>query len=142
MEAEIELWCNKILAKLRKKSRLQPSTHCLLWTGCLKKTKGRGGDYGRMNVLVPGCHSRTRMSVHRLAYIVHTKNLTISQQYDVSHLCHNSLCVNFDHLSLEPHSVNNARKTCRKQKACTGHGPHPECMGFTQSARAKRCNVS
>ena len=31
---------------------------------------------------------------------------------DISHLCHNKLCVRGEHLSAEPHAVNNARQKC------------------------------
>lgn len=115
-------WKAKVTATISKKTQLKPSTGCLLWKGAVKKCKGRrGGGYGIINVHLPGHDSRTLMRVHRLAYIVHTGNF-IPQQNDVSHLCHNSLCVNFHHLSLEPRKINNARKVCHRKRQCQGHG--------------------
>ena len=31
---------------------------------------------------------------------------------DIRHLCHNKLCVRGEHLSAEPHAVNNVRQNC------------------------------
>ena len=127
-EDDLEMWCKKIQKKLSNKSVLLLAKGCRQWTGSTKARKGRGATYGRMNVRIPGSNSRIRMSVHRLAYIVQTKNLTLSREYDVSHVCHNSLCVNFEHLSLEPCSINNCRKACKKGRLCMGHGSYPHCM--------------
>lgn len=38
---------------------------------------------------------------------------------ECSHLCHNKICVNVDHLNLEPHSVNSERTHCKLQGRCT-----------------------
>ena len=122
-------WLAKTASAIHKKVARIPATDCLLWTGYIKRRQGRrGGGYGIMNVQFPGNNSRTMMRVHRLAYIVHSGSL-IPQQYDVSHLCHNSLCVNFHHLSLEPHHINNSRKTCSRHKRCMGHGDgYKDCI--------------
>ena len=121
-------WVVRVAAAIKKKSRNRPGSECQIWTGYKRKCKGqRGGGYGIMNVRMPDSDSRTTMRVHRLAYIVHTGKF-IPQELDVSHLCHNSLCVNVHHLSLEPHCINNARKFCRKHKACQGHGEYGDCI--------------
>ena len=119
-------WLDKTAAAMRKRIEVKVSG-CSIWKGYVRKCRGRrGGGYGIMNVQFPDSNSRTMMRVHRLAYIVHTGSL-IPRQYDVSHLCHNSLCVNFHHLSLEPHSINNSRKTCNRNKKCMGHGSEYKC---------------
>ena len=37
---------------------------------------------------------------------------------ECSHLCHNKICVNVDHLHLEPHSINSERTHCKLQGQC------------------------
>ena len=41
--------------------------------------------------------------------------------HDMSHLCHNKLCINPQHLNYEPRWVNHARKTCVRNNVCGGH---------------------
>ena len=49
-------------------------------------------------------------------------------QKDVNHLCHSPMCVEFEHLNLEDHAVNNGRKVCHTQGFCSGHHHHPNCI--------------
>ena len=49
------------------------------------------------------------MHVHRVAYMAHS-GISDLGECDVSHLCHHTLCVCFEHLSLEPRAINNTRK--------------------------------
>ena len=124
-------WVARVTAAIKKKTKTKHGTECRVWHGFIRRSKGqRGGGYGIMNVRMPGSHSRTTMRVHRLAYIIHTGSLIPQdrQEYDVSHLCHNSLCVNIHHLSLEPHCINNTRKICKRQKECKGHGDYRPCI--------------
>ena len=47
---------------------------------------------------------------------------------DCSHLCHNTLCCNPDHLVLELRSINNNRNHCKNGMHCFGHGSHTKCL--------------
>jgi hypothetical protein len=47
---------------------------------------------------------------------------------EISHLCHNSLCVNPAHLCLEPHHVNQHRSTCVGRGHCYSHPGFPDCL--------------
>ncbi|KAI8491901.1 hypothetical protein Bbelb_302740 [Branchiostoma belcheri] len=51
--------------------------------------------------------------------MAYTGNLDIAD-LQVSHLCHVSLCVCIDHLSLEPGYINNSRKPCQSIGHCIG----------------------
>ena len=46
---------------------------------------------------------------------------------DYSHLCHNTLCCNPDHLVLERRSINN-RNHCKNEMHCFGLGSHTKCL--------------
>ena len=45
---------------------------------------------------------------------------------DCSHLCHNTLCCNPDHLVLELRSINNDRNHYKNEMHCFGHGKVPD----------------
>jgi hypothetical protein len=111
---------------------------CLLWTG------GTDRDgYGRARVTWPvpvggGDVPRSKVErVPRVIYRLKTGGVDIPRQqaYDgvtvaveVSHLCHNRLCVTPEHLVLEPHLINAERQHCVQQGRCTHHGVHPDCL--------------
>ena len=87
---------------------------CRVWVGA----KDRHG-YGRKMLTWPNAQS-AEISVHRLAYM-RFKNLLPHQMprfdqnghtLDVSHLCHNTLCIRPDHLTLEKRENNLDRKAC------------------------------
>ena len=59
---------------------------------------------------------------HRLAFMKKKNLQQLGKNGEVSHLCHNSLCVQESHLVFEPKTVNNNRQRCVKQGKCTGHG--------------------
>ena len=42
--------------------------------------------------------------------------------------CHNCLCVNSSHISLEPHPINNNRQYCKSSNQCYGHGEYSDCL--------------
>lgn len=97
------------------------SSDCHLWHG---RTDRYG--YGQIRIVFRG--SRIDLKAHRVILA-----LTIPDQYmqypdhDVSHLCFSRNCVNFNHLSLEPHIVNNKRLICKNEGNCCGHYGFPEC---------------
>ncbi len=47
---------------------------------------------------------------------------------DASHLCHNPLCFNPEHIRFEPTNVNLARNGCLVKKKCFGHKMYPSCI--------------
>ena len=50
------------------------------------------------------------------------------KNFDISHLCHESLCTNVAHLSAEPRRINNIQRSCRGSGACLGHGNYANCI--------------
>lgn len=78
---------------------------------------------------------RHRIYAHRLSLMIHMQTLDLNRtcEYsglpcEVSHLCHNALCINPLHLSLEPKVTNNSRKQCLNEKKCFGHGNYRACL--------------
>ena len=119
----------QISARIISRCQRSPkSPHCLLWTGASDK-KG----YGVVSVVWPDA-KRRHMRVHKAAFLAYNQLLpeqvmhVPSAQKDVSHLCHSPMCVEFEHLNLEDHAVNNGRKVCHTQGFCSGHHQHPNCI--------------
>ena len=70
------------------------------------------------------------MRVHRLAYMLHHKEWELPPDMHCSHLCHNSLCINVNHLILETPFVNGNRRQCARENICLGHDQAPPCIFF------------
>ena len=66
--------------------------------------------------------------VHRVVYSLYTGVILSTPYYHVSHLCHNKICVNFDHLVYEPSCINMQRKQCVSQGKCVNHGKYETCL--------------
>ena len=122
-----------ILAKLIEKTEGPIDLHdCLIWTGSIKTVKGKY-KYGRVKNPFQSITAAQSMGLHKAVYYLNanqnpdelaTEDPTGSQ-YEISHLCHNSLCVNVKHLVRETHCVNQERIHCKKQGFCTkGHVPN------------------
>lgn len=80
------------------------------------------GGYPVLTVTIPGQKPR-KITVARLMYMCYMRKLDL--EGDASHLCHNKLCIEPLHLTLEPRSVNNSRQICNTQKYCTRkHEPY------------------
>ena len=94
---------------------------CLIW----QKSVHSGG-YPQIKVTVRGWGGRPVLT-HRLLYVLKTKQYDLGIDH-VSHVCHHCLCVNFDHLSLEPAPVNMQRQFCKMTKVCSGHGDYSHCI--------------
>ena len=77
--------------------------------------------------------TKSEVKVHRLAFMK-ANNMIKGEipshdghddPLDVSHLCHNKLCMNVAHLVLESRATNNDRKHCWHLHRCSGqHEPH------------------
>ena len=59
--------------------------------------------------------------VHRLMYMLHHNLSKIPRHLSCSHICNVSLCVNPQHMILEPLHVNNNRRQCVREQHCFGH---------------------
>lgn len=105
--------------KLKKKSKHQPGENsCVLWTGNVSYS-----GYGLQSVKWP-VEGRKLEKAHRVALMVE-RGLTRSQFRDVegevSHLCHNKLCVNTAHLVIEQHWLTRSESIA----SCRGAAPKP-----------------
>ena len=114
----------KYSRKLHQRSVLAPNGQCVFWTGTLKQVKNI--NYGVICCKF-GSVWKT-MYVHRLKFMLENRIPDLDPDDDVSHLCHNSLCMRIDHLSSEPHAVNNNRMACKNRARCSGHGPYRDCL--------------
>ena len=118
----MDAFFNKYREKLILKSIER--NDCRIWIG----TKSADKQYGVINYKCPIHHVWKQTKVHRLAYMIFNGNLLITPDLDCSHLCHNSLCINPYHISLEPHYVNNNRKVCLDRGICMTHLQYRDCM--------------
>lgn len=90
---------------------------------------GRKDAYGYGEMLLQFRGVRLGLKVHRVVFALDHPNISLnSASYDVSHLCHNRLCVNVQHLSYEPHSINNNRLVCKNDGECHGHYGFKDCL--------------
>jgi hypothetical protein len=92
--------------------------------GCheLQKAKLNAKGYPDLRITIPGLGQK-HLYAARLMYMCYHRNFQIDG--DVSHLCHNRICVNIHHLVNEPRSINLNRKECKRDGVCTQlHTPH------------------
>ncbi len=109
--------------KIAENSDLSANGHCAMWTKA-KKPSG----YGIIKYKNPHDNAWRTMHVHRLSFLVNRRiELNDLQGYDISHLCHNKLCTNAQHLSLETHKINRDREICVNRTVCTGHDNFENC---------------
>ena len=113
--------------KMNKKSEfgLGPLA-CVEWVGGKEHNK-----YGRTQVVWPDGRTTVERA-HRLAFMIKHKILrddmpivnAQGKNLEVSHLCHNGLCVKAAHLALESHEINMERVLCKSRRQCsTLHEP-------------------
>ena len=121
--------------KLREKTVVAANGECLLWTG--SRCCVRGGVVGNYGVIYVKCRQLRGgglrwklMRVHRLAYMLHHKEWELPPDMHCSHLCHNSLRINVNHLILETPFVNGNRRQCARENICLGHDQAPPCIFF------------
>ena len=120
-------WITQQIAKLELKTFVHPPLLCKIWLGA---THGASVKYGSVKIKLPGAMISKSINAHRLRYILGAHNFNLNPKFDVSHICHNSLCINFDHLSYEPHSINMNRQICKvtHPSRCLGHGVNKACL--------------
>ena len=85
---------------------MSTNNECVIWTAA---TTGEKVKYGVVKVRFR-CGNRRTVKAHRLSYMLYRRQTFMTAHLDASHLCHNSLCVNAEHVRLEPHSVNVQRE--------------------------------
>lgn len=110
---------SRLTARLDRNHILQG--HCHIWS---KSVNSRG--YPMIKISVTGQGSHTYLA-HRIIYSLHHNTILRNKFIHISHLCHNKLCINPDHLSLEPPSINMARNTCKIEGSCLRHDIYPDC---------------
>ena len=75
------------------------------------------------------------VAVHRLALMKTPTNFSLNDvlnaQGDASHLCHNALCINAAHISLEPHWVNIKRPTDPTVSVAVSHDGQQPSVSLT-----------
>lgn len=94
--------------------------HCIVWTGQQKK------GYGVYETRFRG--KKIKILVHRLRYFISNNCQKLRKDMNISHLCHNKLCVKISHLCLEPQSINNKRQICKNNGECSFHYGYPKCL--------------
>ena len=99
-----------------------PNHECILWI-----MTPRPSGYGVIKFKSPITGQYHTVNAHRLSLMVFNETLDVDS-LDISHLCHNRLCMLKDHLSAEPHSVNMSRVACVNRQLCEGHRPYPPCI--------------
>lgn len=74
-----------------------------------------------------------RETAHRLAYMIKHRLTRYdmpqidenNNKVECSHICHQTLCVNPEHILIEPHAINQDRLHCKNQGHCSkSHKPH------------------
>lgn len=106
--------------RLKLKCTNVKSGDCLLWSGAQRNS------YGIWEIRFNG--SKQKIPVHRLAYFLNHNCESLPSFLHVSHLCHNKLCIEVSHLSLEPPGINNNRQICKHEGECHGHHGYQHCL--------------
>jgi hypothetical protein len=122
MAAKIDAEIARLKQKIKNTTFLDENG-CLIWEGGLD----RRHKYGRIwaNMPIASSSNITRcgksVEVHRISYLIYSGMFHngLESGLEVSHLCHNTICCNFYHLSLEPNTVNQDRQHCFHQNLRT-----------------------
>lgn len=125
MASQTDFW-SILKDKLLDNIEFNNENDCFIWVGVKKNSNGL--IYGRYYVQLPSDDKAKYYLVHRLSLMVQNKAKLPTDQF-VSHLCNRSLCINPNHLNVEPHYINTIRKTCFQFHRCNGHGAEfPNCI--------------
>lgn len=90
--------------RLAAKTRLDPETGCLIWTGAVfTRPKTGKRTYGMFHWAYEESGRRRIMNAQRAAWILEHGE---PGEFFVLHKCHNMLCCNVDHLYLGNHDQN------------------------------------
>lgn len=94
--------------------------NCHIWKGDI------ADNYPSIRVMFR--ERRIRIRVHRLMFYLFNNAIPLDSKIHVSHLCHNKLCVNIEHLSYEQSVINAQRNSCFSAKKCFGHAGYKNCI--------------
>jgi len=92
-----------IASRIKNKVRIDIETKCWVWTGAVF-VKEYGGNYGQLRM---GGRGGKVKKAHRISYEYFVGQ--IPEGFELDHLCHNTLCVNPEHLEAVTH-VENMRR--------------------------------
>lgn len=113
--SEFDLYSSKMF------KHTDTSLTCHIW----KSTIDRHG-YPKLNITYR--NKRKWVFAHRFNFFLHNQGKTMKGLH-VSHLCHNKICVNIHHLSLEPTVINSSRNICKAEGfCCRSHKRYPACI--------------
>lgn len=121
-------WENIGLKFFKKTEVMGNGKGCVEWVGA---KKGKSG-YGIQVVKWPGGEEK-RETAHRLAYMIKHRLTRYdmpqidenNNKVECSHICHQTLCVNPEHILIEPHAINQDRLHCKNQGHCSkSHKPY------------------
>ena len=126
-----EEFCHRYITNIMNNcNNTDSDAKCWLWT------KSQNGGYGHKSysfkILSNGSIKSVKhyTKAHRLMFAVYFNQLYIlhpeNQFVQCSHLCHNTLCCNPQHLRLENSTQNGSRTTCKNNptaKKCTHQPP-------------------
>ena len=121
--SEFEHYCIQQVAQLvLKRTNDAGEFECWIYNGPVK-TKARNGlQYGTVTKTIRRGDEVKKFNhfyAHRAVklYAEHQ----VSNPRSVSHLCHQTLCVNPEHLEFESTGINNNRKPCNRTGWCNQH---------------------
>ena len=108
---------------IKLNSKQSKNGECIMWNG----PKDGRKRYGQIHYKDPRDHKWKHKSAHRFMLMLKNQDFTMDSAKDASHLCHNKLCINSEHLNLERRGINNQRNWCKNEGTCSGHGTEPDC---------------
>lgn len=96
----------------------------------ISKMGGHKKQYPTMTVKFPWADTKKTVNAHRFSYMLYNDVFELEPNMHVSHLCHQTHCVNPEHLSYEPQFVNKSRQICRSiyPTECKTHAPFQDCL--------------
>lgn len=104
---------------------------CRLWKGPPSLMQ----MYGKQRIKWPD-GSTSFEGAHRLSFMVHfqltpekmAKFSENGEKVEISHLCHNTMCIKIEHLVMERHSTNQERNHCKHMGRCMKSHSGPNCL--------------
>lgn len=130
MEHEI---LKQLYAVVVSRSEKAANGECLIYKGPYH-TKSNGAQYGRVKLYING--KEERGYAHRISKLYESSQSEEAPKHlPCSHLCHDSKCVNPNHIVFEEICYNNMRKPCKDARICYGHKDFkgntlPDCIIF------------
>lgn len=128
---KMDKFFTKIAKSLQKNSReAADNGGCRVWKGCIDRY-----GYGTKRVTWPDGSVKLER-VHRVSYMAHHRIFRQDMPHreadgllEISHICHNKLCIEPNHLVLESHETNCERRSCQLVGECVRNHV-PPCIFF------------